>query len=400
MTQVYNDPAGGTPSTIGEQIRTDFYDRKALYETRKERYFTPLADVRSMPKNTGKKIKLNHMMPLLDDRNVNDQGLDAAGATIADGNIYGSSKDIGNITAKLPALTEQGGRVNRVGNTRITLEGTFDEYGMFMEFSEDLLNFDSMADLYEHMSRELVSGAVQLTEMQLQMDLLAAAGVIRYSGVATQDNEITGEGTDISTISFVDLQRTSIALDDNRCPKSMKMIKGSQGFDTVTVDNGRLLYCGSEMIPTLTKMTDHFGNPAFVSVEQYGYAGTHKEGTGMIHGEIGKIGQFRIIVVPEMAHWAGVGAAETGANAGYRATDAKYDVFPLLCVGAESFTTIGFQTGGGKDFKFKIRTKMPKDNVTTLDPYGKTGFSSISYNYGFLPLRTERIALLKSVAEI
>lgn len=397
MTQVYNNPPTVASST-GEQIRTDYYDRKALFETRKERYFAPLANVRAMPKNTGKKIRLNHVMPLIDDRNINDQGLDASGATIANGNLYGSSKDIGNITAALPSLTEDGGRVNRVGTTRVTLEGTFDEYGMFMEFSEDLLNFDSMADLYEHMSRELVSGAVQATEMQLQLDLLANAGVIRYAGVATANSEITGEGADVSVVNYVDLQRTSITLDNNRCPKSMKMIKGSQGFNTTVVDNGRLLYCGSEMIPTLTAMTNTFGNEAFVSVEHYGYAGTYKEGTNMIHGEIGKIGQFRIIVVPEMAHWAGEGA--TATEDVYRSTDGKYDVYPLLSVGSDSFTTIGFQTGGGADFKFKIRTKMPKDNITTLDPYGKTGFTSLSYHYGFLPLRTERIAVIKSVAEV
>jgi N4-gp56 family major capsid protein len=435
MTQLYNAPLDGSPTSVGEQIRTDFYDRNALFENRKERYFAQWADVRAMPKNTGKKIKLNHMMPLLDVRNVNDQGIDAAGTVLdsakwtawnaegvlqgvayateaaaktaagvsgsfgkSGGNLYGSSKDIGNIRGKLPLLGEEGGRVNRIGSTRLTLEGTFENYGMFMEFSEDLLNFDSMADLYEHMSRELVSGAVQLTEALIQMDLLDAAGVIRYAGTATQNSELTGEGANISEVNFTDLQRSSIILDNNRCPKAKKMIKGSTNFDTVTVGNGRLLYCGSEMIPTLTKMKDHFNNQAFVSVEHYGYAGSHKEGTGMIHGEIGKIGAFRVVVVPEMQKWAGKGGAVT-TNGGYQETNGQYDVFPLLCFGPESFTTIGFQTGGGSDFKFKIHTKMPHENITTQDPYGKTGFSSIQFNYGFMPLRPERILVIKSVAE-
>jgi N4-gp56 family major capsid protein len=61
-------------------------------------------------KNYGKKIKKYLYLPLLDDRNINDQGIDATGATIANGNLYGSSKDVGTIVGKLPTLTEHGGR--------------------------------------------------------------------------------------------------------------------------------------------------------------------------------------------------------------------------------------------------------------------------------------------------
>ena len=46
---MYNDPIGGTDSTIGTQIRTDHYQKKALIEIKKEQYFSPLADVVSMP---------------------------------------------------------------------------------------------------------------------------------------------------------------------------------------------------------------------------------------------------------------------------------------------------------------------------------------------------------------
>ena len=401
MPQQYKDPAGGTPAAIGSQVRTDFFDRKALFETREDRYFVQTADVTAMPKHYGKKIKKFHMMPLIDDRNVNDQGIDAAGAAQVatdGGNLYGTSKDIGRIKSKLPLIGENGGRVNRVGFTRLELEGTMENYGMFHEFTEDLLNFDNMSDLYENISRELVSGAVQMTEAMLQIDLIDAAGVVRYAGDAVSKASMTGEGT-ISTVSYADLQKLSITLDNNRSPKSMKMIKGTSKFDTVTVANGRLAYCGSELIPTLTKMTDHFGNPAFVSVEHYGYAGSHKEGTNMLHGEIGKVGAFRIVVHPQMLSEEGVGATES-ANEGYRATSGKYDIFPLVAVGSGAFTTIGFQTGGGADFKFKIITRMPGEVVTPEDPYAKTGFSSLQFWYGFMPLRQERIAVQWSVAEL
>lgn len=390
----------GTNSSVGEQIRKDYYHKMALIEAVREQYFQPLASVTAMPKHFGKTIKQYHMLPLLDDRNVNDQGIDAAGATIADGNLYGSSKDIGTINAKLPLLSETGGRVNRVGYTRLVLQAALENLGFFHEFTDEALNFDTMDDLYQHISRELVRGASEITEDVLQIDLLNGAGVVYFGGDATQDSEMTGEnGATASVITYEDLQRMSIQLDDNRTPKSTKILTGSRMTDTATIGAGRILYVGSELQMQIEKMTDSFGNKAFVPVEQYAYAGDYKKGVNMIHGEIGKVGQFRIVVVPEMAHWAGVGAAET-TNDGYRATGGNYDVFPMLCIGSESFTTIGFQTAG-KSFKFKIITKMPGEGVAQHhDPFGRTGFSSIQWYYGTMILRPERIALAKTVAEI
>jgi len=77
----YNDPTGGSASSVGVQLRTDHIKRKALIELVKEKYFSPLADTTVMPKHFGKKIRHYHWVPLLDDANINDQGIDAAGVT-------------------------------------------------------------------------------------------------------------------------------------------------------------------------------------------------------------------------------------------------------------------------------------------------------------------------------
>ena len=204
MAQIYGDGGATTGNT---QFRTHYYYKKALIDIAKDQYFTPLADVRAMPKNFGKTIKQFHYIPLLDDRNVNDEGIDAAGAVITptsyqvviprlvqtyaveadataaaaainavttgvavksgaatpwtvtatvtnlgyttqakanavlaavpgtqvtqgSGNLYGSSKDIGTISAKLPVLSETGGRVNRVGYKRVELEGSIEKFGL------------------------------------------------------------------------------------------------------------------------------------------------------------------------------------------------------------------------------------------------------------------------------
>lgn len=469
MTQSYKNPAGGTPSSIGTQFNTFYWQKKALIEAKKKMYFGQFADTTAMPKNMGKKIKVYQYIPLLDDANVNDQGIDANGASttvektirisvvkeglyttkyavgegansaaattaaetrahailtkelgfagaayvnskaaavtagviIVDsedavpvtGNSYGSSKDVGYISGRMPVLTENGGRVNRVGFKRRELEGTFSKFGFFDEYTQESLDFDTDADLEEHINREMINGAAEITEDALQIDLLNAAGVVRFGGVATSNATMTGETADTkSLISYASLMKLSLDLDNNRCPKESKMITGTRMVDTKTVRGARHLLIGSELVTLFEKMTDYFGGKAFISVEQYA------AGSEVAEGEIGAVGPFRIIVVPEMMYWAGAGKTVT-TNAGYRETAGKYDIFPMLVIGSGSFTTIGFQTDG-KSTKFTIYNKKPgKETADRNDPYGEKGFMSIKWYYGMLVLRPERIALCKTIAE-
>ncbi|AWN06204.1 major capsid protein [Erwinia phage phiEaP8] len=406
----YNAPIDGQKSTIdgdgSDQMNTFFWLKKAIITARKEQFFMPLANVTNMPKNYGKTIRVYEYVPLLDDRNINDQGIDANGVTIANGNLYGSSKDVGTITNKLPTLTENGGRVNRVGFTRIRREGSIHKFGFFHEFTQESMDFDSDDTLMDNLSRELMNGAVQLTEAVLQRDLLAAAGVVLYAGAATSDATITGEETaaaggnpaiPASVVSYRNLMRLDQILTDNRTPTSTTIITGSRLIDTKVIGATRVMYVGSELVPLLKGMTDLFGNKAFIEIQHYGDAGT------IMNGEIGSIDKFRIIQVPEMLHWAGAGAAVT-ANPGYRTSTVNgaehYDVYPMLVIGDDSFTTIGFQTNG-KTVNFTVMTKMPgKETADRNDPYGETGFSSIKWYYGILIKRSERIGLIKTVAPI
>lgn len=505
MPQIYGD---GTNSTVGKQLTTFFYQRKALIEAKKETFFGQLADVTSMPKNFGKTIKRYHYIPLLDAANINDQGIDANGATLmktisipvttsdgtipeippyygrtvanavyfvgestsasttdaaaiteastnvmlaiinwatadtaggglgltltqtttslkfaeivnstngkayvlgfrfdgiennsdlaalavaSGGNLYGSSKDIGTISGKMPALSETGGRVNRVGFRRVELEGTLEKFGFFDEYTQESLDFDSDAELEMHINREMINAANEITEDLLQIDLLTNAGVVRYPGTATSLATLDGDTDAVTVVTYDDLSRLSIDLDNNRCPKHTKIITGTRLVDTKVIPAARIMYIGSELQRTVERMTDPFGNQAFIPLAHYASAASE------INGEIGTVGHFRICVVPEMMHHAGVGVAE-GVNDGYRVTDGKYDAYPMLVVGDESFTQIGFQTSG-KSVKFKIYHKKPGEDIASLDdPYGENGFMSIKWYYGFMVLRPERLAVLWTVA--
>ena len=386
MSRQYNNPLVGTASTVGVQLRTDFYQKKALIDLVKEKYFGQLADVVSMPKNHGKKIVRYHYIPLLDDRNVNDQGIDANGVTITNGNLYGSSRDVGLIPGKMPVLSETGGRVNRVGFVRKQLEGTFEKFGFFDEYTKESIDFDTDAELMTHINREMLRGANEITEDLLQIDLLNNAGTIRYAGTATSNASMTA--TDL--VTYGDIMRMGISLDNNRTPKKITMITGTRMIDTKTIASARAMYIGSELIPMIRALKDLHGEPAFVPLEKYAAGGA------TMTGEIGAIDQFRLIVVPQMMKWAGAGWPAVGGSV--HTTGGKVDVFPMLVVGDESFTTIGFQTDGNS-VKFTVYHKKPGEGVADKsDPYGETGFMSIKWFYGFMALRPERIGLIKTAA--
>lgn len=403
MALNYNAPIDGRPSTIdGDGSKSgqmnDFkYLRTALIEQKKKAVFSQLASTENMPKHYGKTIKLYHYMPVLDDRNVNDQGIDATGAVIkpGSGNLYGSSKDIGTIVGKMPTLTEQGGRVNRIGFTRIVREGKLHKFGYFYDFTKETLDFDSDPELKSHLARELITSAQQVQEDMLQIDLLNAAGVTVYTGKATQDDQMTPEGADADKciVNYRTFMRLDQILTENRCPTDTKIITGTRLTDTKVLPSCRVAYVGSEVVPLLQEMKDLFDNKAFIEAQHYA------AGTSLLAGEIGSIGKFRFVQAENMFHWAGKGKA-VSSNPGYRATGNKYDIFPILVVGNESFATIGFQ-GDGKTGKFNVLTKMPgRETASREDPYGELGFSSIKWYYGFLCKRPERIAVIKTCAPI
>ena len=391
MPNVYGN---GTNSTIGTQFNTYEYKRKALIETAKVEYFGQLGDVESLTKNYGQKIKKYHYLPLLDDRNINDQGLDATGAVIANGNLYGSSKDPGVISGKLPTLSETGGRVNRVGFKRVEIEGDIAQYGFFYEWSEDSLNFDTDMDLYSHINRESLRGAREISEDIAQMDLLDAAGVVKYAGTGTTLATVN------DIVTYNDLVKLGVTLDNNRCPKDTKAIKGSQDTDVINIPSARYAFIGSELIPTFMRMTDYHGDRAFVPVEKYAKMENGKY-TNTLHGEIGAVGPFRLVVVPEMMGYKGKGIAVGSAVNGSTllGNGTKIDVYPILVVGSGSFAKINFQSSGSTNDKFKIIVRKPGTFANPEDPYEKIGYSSIQFWQGTMVLRPEWIAKVLTAAK-
>ena len=466
----YGDSTG-TQSSVAPQTIPFYYYRNALKVIRKKRFFSPLASIISLPKYWGKTIKRDRLIGVLDDRNINDQGIDAkasdqkevtiimtppdgsiiyhavgegiAGQALtnakkrafiilknlgvkeavtdydtdkgtleglgwsfeetnerfAGGNLMGSSTDIGVITEKLPIVGELGGRFNRIGFHKEQFEAKIDSFGFFFEYTEDSLNFDNDAQLLDFMTTEAHAAAAELIEKMIGADLINNAGIVMYGGDATSSSTVTGETSSTpSVITYNLLKKLDKALNKNNCPMHTKMITGTRLVDTKTIDGARFAYIGYELLPTLEKMVDYHGNPAFVPLRQYA------ANTTPAVGEVGSISNFRIIVVPDMLYFDGAGANVTD-NDGYMIGNGnKYNIYPFLVVGDDSFSIIGYEGAGGKTqdgYKFKVMHQRP--GIATMsekDPYGKIGRYSIQWWYGFMAHRPERIGLIKAVAEL
>ena len=94
--------------------------------------------------------------------------------------------------------------------------------------------------------------------------------------------------------------------------KIQKAIKGSQDTDVVNIGSARYAFIGSELIPTLMRLTDYHGDRAFVPVEKYAKIENGKY-MNTLHGEIGSVAGFRFVVVPEMMQYKGQGVAIASA---------------------------------------------------------------------------------------
>ena len=81
----------------------------------------------------------------------------------------------GAILNKIPTLREHGGRGNRVGFTRTQVEGELLKRGFFTEYTQESMDFDSDSELLSHFVEEALVGANEITEAELQKDLITTA---------------------------------------------------------------------------------------------------------------------------------------------------------------------------------------------------------------------------------
>jgi N4-gp56 family major capsid protein len=388
----YNDanrmyPVGSrsNPADTGQyaaQLVPYKFHRKAVIDINKDMVWQQiLSDTVGLGMHSGTKIKGYRYLPLLDDRNINDQGIDAAGLQIENGNLYGSSKDPAVVNKNMPILGEFGGRVNRVGFSRTTYEGDLKQYGFFWEYSDEAMMFDSDSELYSNFVKLSLEAANEIVEYNIMQDFLINAGTNIYAGGAANAGAVTEK------ISYDFLMDMYDKLYENRVPEQTKIIKGSRLIDTKVVGSGYFVYIPFQLARQVREMKDNDGNPVFVGVEHYAYSNTKDGKLEGAMGEIGKIGPFRFIVVRNMTQ------AFT-YDASTKTFTTATDVYPLVVVGEGAAKGITLHTNSKGKGRYKIFVKKPGYTTADFhDPYGKRGFYSIQWWSGFIAQRPERIVV-------
>ena len=415
-------------SSIGAQINDKFWSKVAIKEARKMRVFSQLGDKLVQPKNYGDKLVKYHELPIIHALNVNDQAIDANGVSLVsgkwyaydsagamtgntagyatkelakaaagatgsiksgNGNLYGGDTDFAVIKGSFPALSEEGGKVNAVGMKRLVLEANVTEFGFHIPFTKKMLDMDTETGLLAKMSMEVGEAQGEIREKQIAVGLISASEINRvYAGDASTIAQM-GAG---DVVGFTDIRGMEQSLKLARSPKQTKMIDGSTKVGTVVVGAGYAAYVGQELYPVLEDM-EHGGVKVWRPVESYAAAGT------IMEGEIGKISATRFIEVEEMPKYAGAGASttdatdDTGVDNMYTSGE-KYDVFPILYVGSDSFGTIGFEGDVAR-----VNTIMPTADAHN-DVFGKKGAVAISWYFGMLIYRPERIRQILTTAKL
>lgn len=403
---IYNNPyseSGGVPDKLSsispdQQLVLDKILYNAIVERMPKMFFTRMASTIGQPKHAGKRIKLSRYFPIIDDRNVSDQGIDATGTVDPSfAKLYGDSRDISTVMAKLPSLTEYGGRVNRLGMTRVNIESEIEHQGAFIEMTRDSLDFDTDPQLFFRYVRELKIAATTVYEDRLCADLISKAGVIRFCGAATKMDEMgpnTDNGKVVCIPTYEDFTELKKTLRRSDLDPTVRMLTGTTAVDTVTVSSGYVMYVHDDMENTLRNVKDSQGEVRFTDVKHYA------KGFNPINDdEIGEIGGFHIICTNRMLYDQGKGADIEAGDTTYYHDDTKYNVYPLLVVGNDSFNTIGFINNTMQN-KFSFISKPPSPNNASAghDPFGLNGFMSIQWWYGTLVKRPEWLAVMKSIA--
>ena len=435
---------GFTSTDIDEQYHDQFWSKGAIREAMRKRTFTQLGDKLTQPKHWGDVIVKERHLPILHPLNQLDGGVDATTATLlqavfyayntsgalvsthetrdyADataaydaaviaaaggevrngaGSLYNGDADYAVVTGSFPTLTEEGGNVNGVNSKSVTLRGNVAEYGMHMKFTQKSIDMDTRVGVLAQKTKDLGEAKGDIFESQVQADLISASELNRvFAGTVATSMATCNRD---AVLTFADLRLMEQELKRLLVPRDTKIIKGSTKIGTKVVQKAFYVYVGQEMYPTLQDMQHNSVN-VWEALETYADAA----GNNYAEGEIGRIGGFRFIEVDNMLKYAGAGTIDGIADssddiAGYQSSTTpgsvgateSFDVFPILFVGTDSFATVGFEGDSAR-----IKTAMPKADAIN-DPFGKNGSMSISWYFGTLIYKSERIRQIAATATL
>ena len=415
----YGDGTAAGGSTSGDNVRIDYFDRAAIEVAVEDLIYGRFVDGRTQQRNSGKTFKISRYRHILDDANVNNQGLDGEGNVIGNtkgiflnvayadltaaqaakttydgttegiaaiannvepqawevttggGNAYGSSRNVGDVISGMPLLVEGADKVNRVGVTRENFQCSLVRRGNYVSYTDEVELFSDHNMVMEYKSK-LARMAIEVRDDDTQLGMLGSAGVRFYSGTATSLATI-GTGDEDGRITYDFSRKIVKRLKKNLAAKNTSMIKGSTKYGTTRLNTAYYAIIGPDVTYDLESISE------YKSVEDYGYA------NDLAPNEVGAMHETRYLETTRAMRYEGEGAAVT-TNIGQAETGSKYDVHPILYPTKGSYATVSLQGAGG----IKFKAKAP-GVATSEDPYGVKGLHSYNYFWAGLALQPEKL---------
>jgi N4-gp56 family major capsid protein len=417
MANEYNGSVygNGSNSTNGANNQLFYLDRKAIEVALNDLIFARFIDARSIPQKTGKQFRVKRWNYILDDRNVNNQGLDAEGNVIGNsswvfnnlvyatqtlantartawiaanpgqinvpsvvqivtggGNSYGSSRDVAVVTSLMPTLNEGAGKVNRVGVTSETLSCELQQYGNFIEYNDQVELFSESNIQYENREK-LARMSAEVSDDLIQLGMLNAAGVQTFPGMATSIATVGASDAD-HRATYNIFRKNAKILKINLAEKNTDMISGSVKIGTTPINASYYALCSPDVKYDLESIEQ------FKPVQDYGYS------TKVPKDEVGLVHETRLIETNRMMKYAGAGATVGTNTSGVQETGGKYDVFPILYPTKGSYASVGLQGKGKVIFK-----AMSPGEAKPGDPYGNKGTFSYQMYFAGIALQPEKL---------
>jgi N4-gp56 family major capsid protein len=445
MAQVIDkfNSGGTTSSSISEQFNEKFVTQAVAEMAPRKRFFSQRSNPIAMPKNFGDAIWKEVRLPILHKDNMVDGNVDAttakvvqnmyfaynaAGALVGTydvealaitgsitmdtartnaynaavtaagaggkvksnaGYILGGKASYAVGATAIPVLPEEGGVIGLLNSSSKMVKAKMTFHAIGLKYTVRSADLDSRKGLIAQKIKDLSQATHELKEIQVMNSIIAASEMNRIIGSTTATS--IGEMQSEDVLSYEFLSAFEQELLGNDVPMETEIIEGTTKIDTKVVEDGWVVYCNRELMPSIRKVKGPDGSTlAFIPKSQYA------AGTTLLDGEFGAIGSFRFVINPDLQAYRGMGsvvADDTATDKANRhATGGKFDVFPMIVVGSDSFSTTGFT-----DRDVTARHIEPKADVYN-DMHAQVGGVASSWSYGFLNYRPERIRQLAVVA--
>lgn len=446
MAQIINkfNQGGTTSNSINRQFSPEFVTKAVAEMAPRKRFFSQRSNPIAMPKNYGDTLTKEVSLPILHKDNMVDANIDATNATViqnmffaynssgvlvntydvaayavtnsvtidaaraavyaaavtaagAGGRVKASSGYILNgksayalAEKAIPVLPEEGGIIGLLNSTSKLVSAKISFHAIGLKYTVRSIDLDSRKNQIAQKIKDLSRATHELKEIQVQNSIIAASETNRLIASATATTIAQMAAADILTYDA--LQGFEQALLAEDVPMETEIIEGTTKIDTKVVEDGWVLYINRELMPSIRKVKGPDGiTLAFIPKSQYA------AGTTLLDGEFGAIGSFRFVVVPDLSAYRGAGSlvsADTATDKANRhATGGKYDIFPMIVIGSDSFSTTGFTD------KDVTAAHIPPVRDVYNDMSAQVGGVVSNWTYGFLNYRPERIRQLAVVAQ-